>query len=173
VQAPGGELSGQVVDEDDGTPKVTVSDPETGEELDTTVDVTFPSILEHDVDALIKATISAATLDGKTLAGTVDGRTVSRLLLTALGVQDVDELVDALYPPDAEPQTAAEMQAANKPPAPVVVRDPSTAGAAAPSAQDDKREIGDEGQVAEALRGMRAAVDRFVARLEESVATSA
>jgi hypothetical protein len=174
VQAPGGGLSGQVIAEDDGTPQVLVFDPETGEELDATVDVIFPSILEHDVDALIKATISAATLDGKALAGTVDGRTVSRLLLTALGIQDVDELVDALYPPDEEPLTAAEMQAANKPPAPVVVApDPSTAGVAAPSAQDDNQETGDEGLVAEALRGMRAAVDRFVARLEESLAAPA
>jgi hypothetical protein len=168
VQAPGGKLDGAVVAEDDGTPQVTVIDPATGEELDATVDVVFPSILEHDVDALIKATISAATLDGKTLAGTVDGRTVSRLLLTALGVQDVDELVDALYPPDEEALTAEEMRAANKPPAPVVV-----AGDRGQETGDRGQETEDQGQVAEAIRGMRAAVDRFVARLEESGAASA
>lgn len=155
VQAPGGALAGQVVAEDDGTPQVTVFDPETGEELSTTVDVVFPPILEHDIDALIKATISAATLDGKPLAGTVDGKTVSRLLLTALGVQDVDELVDQLYPPDQEALTADEMRAQNKPP--VLVSPP-----------ENQVSAPDEGQVMEAIRGMRAAVDRFVERLNEA-----
>lgn len=100
VSAPGGPLSGQVVEEDDGTPRVVLIDRETGEELDATVDVDFPSILEHDIDAQIRATISAATLDGKALAGTVDGRTVSRLLLQALGVADIDELLAELWPAD-------------------------------------------------------------------------
>lgn len=147
VVAPGGPLRGmgQVIDEDDGTPRIELFDPATGEELDATVDVAYPSILEHDIDALIRATISAATLDGKALAGTVDARTVSRLLLTALGVDDIDELLDEIYPRDGQGEHAG-------PPL------PDGTG---------------EQQTAEALREMRAAVDRFVTALRESDANSA
>lgn len=154
VQAPGGALKGQVVDEDDGTPVVTVFGPD-GEELDTTVDVDFPSILEHDIQALVGATVSAATLDGKALAGTMDGRTVSRLLLSALGMQDVDSLVEALYP-EAETPTAEEMRGDQG----LGTGDQGLGtGGQEPAAVDD--------QVTEALREMREAVNRFVARLSE------
>jgi hypothetical protein len=50
------------------------------------------------VDALVKA----ATLDGKAPAGTMDPRTLVRLLLTALGVQNVDEIVDLVAPEGGE-----------------------------------------------------------------------
>jgi hypothetical protein len=141
VQAPGGSLKGQIVDEDDGTPKVTVFGPD-GDELDTTIDVDFPPILEHDIEALIRGTVTAATLDGKPLAGTMDGRTLSRLLLTALGVvQDADELIERLWPEDSS------------------TTPPNDGG----SAQNDD---GASDQVAEAIRGLREALQRFVARLE-------
>ncbi len=120
VRAPGGALHGmgQVIDEEDGTPKIVLVD-EAGEPIDVTVDVMFPPILEHDVDTLISSVVSAATLDGKTLAGTMDARTVSRLLLSALGVKDIDELLDKLFPPEEAPQTADEMRAsADEPAAP-------------------------------------------------------
>lgn len=69
---------------------------------DRTVEVTFPPILEHDVAETIAAVVAAATLDGKTPAGTMDARTLVRLLLTALGVDNIDELLDALAPEGGE-----------------------------------------------------------------------
>lgn len=151
IQAPGGPLRGlgQVIDEDDGTPRIELYDGENGEALDATVDVDYPPILEHDIQALIGATISAATLDGKQPAGTVDARTTSRLLLTALGVDDIDELLDELYPPGA-------------PVTPV-----------APTANEPTQAVGDQAQAvpdatAEAFREMRAALDQFVTALRES-----
>lgn len=65
------------------------------------VDVTFPPILEHDVDAIVSSIAQAATLDGKTLAGTIDLETTSRLLLSALGVEGADELIDKMFPKEA------------------------------------------------------------------------
>jgi len=62
------------------------------------LDIDFPPILERDIDQTITAIVSAATLDGKSLAGTMDLPTVSRLLLTALGEDDVDEILSALFP---------------------------------------------------------------------------
>jgi hypothetical protein len=66
------------------------------------LDVDFPSILEQDLDKVITAIVSAATLNGSALAGTMDLPTVSRMLLTALGQDDIDEIMDALFPEDWE-----------------------------------------------------------------------
>lgn len=60
--------------------------------------VSFPPVLEHDVPALIGAAVDAATLKGQTLAGTVDPRTLSALLLGLLGIEDVQDILDAMYP---------------------------------------------------------------------------
>lgn len=62
------------------------------------VRIAFPPLLEHDVDEQVKAIVQAATLDGKAPAGTMDPRTLVRLLLTALGVDQVDELLDRIAP---------------------------------------------------------------------------
>lgn len=55
------------------------------------ITITFPPILEHDITETVGAIVSGATLDGKTLAGTVDEETVARLILEALGVQNIEE----------------------------------------------------------------------------------
>lgn len=58
--------------------------------------VSFPDILEHDVEAQIRAVISAATLDGKIEAGTLPRDTTVRLLMEALGVDDIDDQIRLL-----------------------------------------------------------------------------
>lgn len=100
-----GRIAGAVVEEDDGTPLVilptTETNPETGEpiERDATVKITFPPILEHDVNEAIDAIVKAATLSGSSPARTIDMRTVSRMLLTALGERDIEAVLNILYPP--------------------------------------------------------------------------
>jgi hypothetical protein len=77
------------------------------------ITVTFPPILEHDVQKKIGAIIAAATLDGKQRAGTVPLEDVARMVLTALGVDDVEEiLVRVLAEEDEKQERAAEMAAA-------------------------------------------------------------
>lgn len=67
------------------------------------VSVAFPPIVEHDIPAMVNATVNAATLGASgTLAGTIDLPTLSRILLTELGIPDVDEIVERLFP-DGEP----------------------------------------------------------------------
>jgi hypothetical protein len=52
---------------------------------------------------MVNATVNAATLGASgTLAGTIDLPTLSRILLTELGIPDVDEIVERLFP-DGEP----------------------------------------------------------------------
>lgn len=60
--------------------------------------VSFPPILEHDINEQVKAIISAATLDGKSLAGTIDIRNLAALLLHVVGIERVEEILEAMYP---------------------------------------------------------------------------
>ena len=64
------------------------------------VSVTFPDIVEHDVNEQILAIIHAATLDGRELAGTIDLKTITRLLLRVLKLDDADDLLAKLFPTD-------------------------------------------------------------------------
>lgn len=77
-----------------------------GEQRD--VSVTFPSILEHDVDAQITAIVKGSTLDGKQLADVMPPRKVSELILTALGVSNVNEIIDEMNFPDFDLQDEDE-----------------------------------------------------------------
>jgi hypothetical protein len=113
-------LSGQVIDEDDGTPRIVLADdPNTGKPRKTDVQIAFPPILEHDVQASVGAIIDAVTLRGQAPAGTVpDIQVVTRMLLTALDVDDVEGMIETLFPkdgPDGEglPE-AAEAPAAER-----------------------------------------------------------
>ncbi|MFP5371419.1 MAG: hypothetical protein ACLGI3_11820, partial [Actinomycetes bacterium] len=54
------------------------------------VDLSWPDLLERSVTERVDAVVKAATLGGATLAGTIAPETVSRLLLAALNVEDVD-----------------------------------------------------------------------------------
>lgn len=75
-------------------------DPQTGEPIDRYVAIDFPAILEHDVDATVGAIVNAATLAGHPSANTIDPKLLTKLLLTALGQDDIDELLDQMYPED-------------------------------------------------------------------------
>jgi hypothetical protein len=53
-------------------------------------EVSQPDILEPDVQARVDSVVKAATLGGPAPAGTMAAETLSRLLLSALGVEDID-----------------------------------------------------------------------------------
>lgn len=87
------------------------------------IDIDFPPVLGSDVLERVQAIVAGATLDGKSPAGTLDPVTVTRLLLVALGEDDVDEIIEALFPagvaewpaPDAvTPTEAALVEAARE-----------------------------------------------------------
>lgn len=106
--APGGSIRGTVKWDDYGERFV-----DTGE-LDRSIEVSFPDILEKDVAAKVTAIVSAATLDGKTPANTVDLKTITRMLLVALGENDADELLTKLFPDEVKPWTQVEEEQAAK-----------------------------------------------------------
>lgn len=72
---------------------------------DLTFDISFPSILEHDQDTVIKSIVAAATLDGRTEAGTIPRDLLSKILMEELGVEDIDTALSDL---DSEQETQLE-----------------------------------------------------------------
>lgn len=106
-------LAGEVIPEDDGTPRVELEIPGQGRKsASSTVRVEFPPILEHDVAASVNAIVTAATLGGMDPAGTIDERTVSRMLLQALGADEIENLLDLIYPADEEGNEPDETESA-------------------------------------------------------------
>lgn len=131
-------LKGTAEKEEDGTPILTLEvDPETGEPKSAATRVEFPPILEHDTQSSVGAIIDASTLMGRSLSGTIDPITVSRMLLVTLGIEDVEAALEILYPggevpeePEAEPVFEA-------------IRRVSQAAADLRSASDELREVKD------------------------------
>lgn len=73
---------------------------EWAEEINTHVDVDFPPIVEHDLIQYVTALKTAATLDGATPNVITDNRLLARMFLSVLGENDIDEILDQLYPLD-------------------------------------------------------------------------
>lgn len=83
-----------------------ILDPRTGLELiiptmDCNVEVSFPPILEDDPKANVDAIVTAATLNGKADAGIMPPETTAKMLLEALGVDDVEAVLKELPEPEA------------------------------------------------------------------------
>jgi hypothetical protein len=106
IRAPSGKLAkiGAVLsyDEDGELVFDMPIDEETGKPMDRHVDVDFPPLLQKEIDKTITAIIEAATLKGGT-PKTMDLKTVTKLLLNALGVADADELLVHLFGDDVTP----------------------------------------------------------------------
>lgn len=75
---------------------------------DRSFDVTFPPILQEDVNQRVDAILKAVTLSGQEEAGTIDLKSATTMLLTALG-EDTD-IVDTLFPDDPKPWSEVEAE---------------------------------------------------------------
>lgn len=89
---PGGKLKGVMSFNDYGESYVEMGD------TDRSVDVKFPPILQEDVNERIDAIVKSVTLSGQTPANTIDLKTATTQMLTALG-EDTG-IVDKLFPDD-------------------------------------------------------------------------
>lgn len=74
------------------------------EGVDCGIDIDFASILQQDVEAAVNAIVNAGTLSGRQPAGTISLPDLARMLLVALGQDDVDEMVERLFPNGEEPE---------------------------------------------------------------------
>lgn len=70
-----------------------------GQKIDTYVDVTFPPILERDIEKIVRSVVTAYTLSGNLPAdpAVIPAKEVSRKLLQAVGVEDIDGVLKMLY----------------------------------------------------------------------------
>jgi hypothetical protein len=62
------------------------------------ISITYPSILERDIKPQVDAVVNAATLDGKAQAGIFEIDMLTRMLLEALNVDDIDAAMAELFP---------------------------------------------------------------------------
>ena len=73
---------------------------------DATVNVSFPSVVAHDMQTVVSAIVTAATLNGQAEAGTIPVEQLSRMLLQALGVEDVESVLEKLEADHADGRVA-------------------------------------------------------------------
>jgi hypothetical protein len=66
------------------------------------LDIDFPPILEKDIQTAVQAVITALTLNGQELR-LLDEQIATRLILKAMGEDDVDEIMMELFPDDSVP----------------------------------------------------------------------
>ncbi len=107
MKAPNGPMKAMEIPAEDGDGDSSwvaeELDDKTGEPISLVVDVSFPSVLEHDVDILIGAIVQAATLNRPGIAaGTIEPRVVTQQLLQTLQIDDVDEILQRMYPNDGD-----------------------------------------------------------------------
>lgn len=143
--APSSSLPGTVTTGLGGQEITLGEDPETGEEIDRHVDIDFPALLEHSVTETIGAIVEAATLNGHPSIGVMPQKTLSRLLLVALGVDQVDEVLEELYPDEGAGGGSLPTGQPGVPP------EPASAGSGSPEPPG----------LAEAVRELRGAIERL------------
>lgn len=120
VEAPDGALSsfGSITGKETADGKenrnlrvtFSVTSEKTEELFTDKVSVDFPPVLEKDIGASVGAVVTAATLDGKPLAGTIPTEDVSRMLLNALGAENVEEMLEKLQVGDTQTSPEQEEQ---------------------------------------------------------------
>jgi hypothetical protein len=105
------------------------------------IDIDFPPILEHGIQENVAAIVQAATLAGHPPVA-FDPKTTTRLLLQVLGIEDIDEKVDAMYPEvtagEDDPFARISPPAPKAPP-PGQPPTPPDPNAPPPSAQQDRQ----------------------------------
>lgn len=89
VRAPQGRLKGVVGRDEYDRETVTLAG-----DTEQTIDIVWPDLNDLSPDLIITAVVKAAE------SGTIPPEVIARLLLTALGIQHVDEIVDAMMDDD-------------------------------------------------------------------------
>lgn len=125
-----------------------------------TIDVKFPDIMTHDIEKRVEAIMKATTLDGKQPIG-IDVRVATGLFLSELGVEDVEGVLEAMYPMDTY-----EMDRTIEPPQPNIVRgEEPVLGADAQSPQDQSGVSKDPAVIERAVQEVLRAARRNAQRI--------
>lgn len=131
---------------------VTFDDPDIAH-----IDIDFPSVVESDTLQTIQAIVQGATFDGKTPTILNDARMLARMVLTALGENDIDQLLDAMYNEDGTPKNDLAPKPAQ--PVPGAPIDPNAPPAGAMPQNAPPAPSGDP--LAEAAYQLRTSIDQL------------
>lgn len=156
---PGGKLRGVMSFNDYGESYVDMGD------TDRSVDVKFPPILQEDVNERIDAIVKSVTLSGQTPANTIDLKTATTQMLTALG-EDTD-IVDKLFPDDPKSWDEVEDEKQQKA-LEIAMGQQSAAGQQAAQAAKASRAIDDAEEDAKAKKDGKTPEERATGETEES-----
>ena len=163
VKAPQGPLRGlgKAIREPDGDQvreRVTWN-----EDIDQTINVDFPSIVQHDVKEAIGSIIDAQTLAGRSQGAGIPLETAVRHLLSELGLSDIDAVMKIWEEEQEERQARADEMAAQL----------NQNGSGADGDEDDEPEGDeeeDEESMAEVWKRQITAVTGLLTELREAVA---
>ena len=156
---PGGKLRGVMSFNDYGESYVDMGD------TDRSVDVKFPPILQEDVNERIDAIVKSVTLSGQTPANTIDLKTATTQMLTALG-EDTD-IVDKLFPDDPKSWDEVEDEKQQKA-LEIAMGQQSAADQQAAQAAKAAKAIGDAEDDAKAKKDGKTPEERAAGETEES-----
>lgn len=156
---PGGKLRGVMSFNDYGESYVDMGD------TDRSVDVKFPPILQEDVNERIDAIVKSVTLSGQTPANTIDLKTATTQMLTALG-EDTD-IVDKLFPDDPKSWDEVEEEKQQKA-LEIAMGQQSAADQQAAQAAKASQAIDDAEEDAKAKKDGKTAEERAAGETEES-----
>lgn len=156
---PGGKLRGVMSFNDYGESYVDMGD------TDRSVDVKFPPILQEDVNERIDAIVKSVTLSGQTPANTIDLKTATTQMLTALG-EDTD-IVDKLFPDDPKSWDEVEEEKQQKA-LEIAMGQQSSADQQAAQAAKAANAIDDAEEDAKAKKDGKTAEERAAGETEES-----
>ncbi len=94
---------------------------------DVNIIVKFPAVLEHDIATMVRAIVDTATLGGRQgiPAGLVDRKTISALLLSEVGYERANELLEVIYGEKYDAKADVEQQRTQV--APQQITDPAKA----------------------------------------------
>jgi len=82
------------------------------------IDMNFPPVLQQDVQSVVQSLVTGITLNGQPIQLLNDGPTILRILLKALGIDEVDEVVEIFYPKNGGKSTAKPIETYATPLAP-------------------------------------------------------
>lgn len=105
------------------------------------IDMSFPPVLQQDVQSVVQSLVTGITLNGQPIQVMNDGPTILRILLKALGIDEVDEVVEIFYPKDGSSSKAKPIKTYTTPaapgenPAPNLPKAPGDAGTLTPAQQ--------------------------------------
>jgi hypothetical protein len=83
--------------------------------VDVDIDMSFPPVLQQDVQSVVQSLVTGITLNGQPIQVMNDGPTILRILLKALGIDEVDEVVEIFYPKDGGKSTAKPIKTYSAP----------------------------------------------------------